>query len=233
MVALNARVIAKERPMQHRHDPTAPISMFDDLVPGELLLQIAYGVRHAYREAETTVSGLDSPEANDLRPHARRAHVETAIRQASTEHAEANLFTGRNAADNCSHRGIECNGVLLTGSLVDDRTCLPRNAVYRKGYARSRQGVLDFHAAPVNSQALLYAIFAHAPDSQDVTMPAFIDVIFPCHEYRDIVGRIRLLEDRFAADFGRAASATVETVPDIAVPRLRPAAAASTRRGHA
>ncbi|MEM8758009.1 MAG: hypothetical protein AAGF47_09535 [Planctomycetota bacterium] len=219
--------------MQDSYDPTDPVSMFDDLVPGELLLQITNGVRKAYTKAETTVSGLDRPEANDLRPHARRAHVETAIRQAAAELSEANLFTGRNAADNCSHRGIECNGVLLTGSLVDDRTCLPRNAVYRKGYARSRQGVLDFHASPANSQALLYAIVAHAPDSQDVTTPGFIDVIFPCHEYQDIVGRIRLLEDRFAAEFGHAAPATVETVPDIAVPRLRPAAAASTRRGHA
>jgi len=215
-----------------QHDPSDPVSMFDDLVPAEAVLEIARGIRSAYVATEKEMSKFDVIEAADLRPHHRRANVETALRQVATNHErELTLFTGRNAADNCSHRGIVCNGVLLTSSVVPVRAELPRDATFRRSYARSRQGYLEFADEPIEDKALLYAIVTHAPDTKNKTMPAFIDIIFPCSRYIDIVGRIRVIEDRFPAEFGCATAAVVETTPDLAVPRLKPAA--QQKRKHA
>ncbi len=215
-----------------QHDPSDPVSMFDDLFPAEAVLEIARGVRSAYVATEKEMAKFDGIEAADLRPHHRRANVETALRQVATKHErELTLFTGRNAADNCSHRGIVCNGVLLTSSVVPVRAELPRDATFRRSYARSPQGYLEFAEEPIEDKALLYAIVTHAPDTKDKTMPAFIDIIFPCSRYIDIVGRIRIIEDRFPAEFGRAAAAVVEPTPDLAVPRLKPAA--QQKRKHA
>ncbi|HLO41240.1 MAG TPA: hypothetical protein VK176_09475 [Phycisphaerales bacterium] len=208
-----------------QHDPADPVSMFDDLFPAEAVLEIARGVRSAYATTEREMAKFDDIEAADLRPYHRRAHVETALRHVATKHErELTLCTNRNAADNCSHRAIVCNGVLLTSSLVPVRAELPRNATFRRSYARSPQGFLEFAEEPIDEKALLYAIVTHAPDTKDKTMPAFIDIIFPCSRYIDIVGRIRVIDDRFPAEFGRAAAAVVEVMPDLAVPRLKPAA---------
>lgn len=209
--------------MAKQYDPGDPVTMFDDLFPADALLEIARGVRDAYSVTESEVGRFDDAEADDLRPHYRRACVENALRQVAAKYErELTLFTGRNAADNCSHRGIVCNGVLLTSSAVVDRLELPRSATFRRSYARSPQQYLTFAEEPIDERALLYAIVTHA-SGKDKAVPLFVDIVFPCSRYIDIVGRIRIIEDRFPAEFGRSelTSPTAEVTPDNAVPRLR------------
>ena len=95
----------------------------------------------------------------------------------------------KNKAKNCYHRLILAesrNGVniALTQSKVEQKIMLPRNAEFRKGYAKDPQMIMDFMGEDQvsefnDNEIILYAIITHMPESANEKTPEFIDIVFP------------------------------------------------------
>jgi len=204
--------------------------MFNGLVSQEIQRVVAEGVASQYRRAYKDCYGNDAfaqEEARDLLPYVRRAYIEGIMPDIAARLSGWKACTAENKAKNCSHRLVIGEGIVISESKVEERETLPREAEFRRGYARSPQMVFEFmkdqESAELDGQLTLYAIIVHMPRAEDKGVPEFIDIVFPDRDYGEIVDRIRLLE-KFA-DLVPKEGQGVEEVPDEAdigvLPRIR------------
>jgi len=202
-------------------NPSKPVEMFDAFVPKKVQVALATGIVREYRLAKMSCeTEHQPPECDDLLPFFRRACIESMLCEIARVHPEVRIVTRSNKSKNCSHRVLACGRVLLTQSLVEREGMLPREAEYRKGYARDPQYLLFEREDPPAQDASLYGIVTHMPLSQrDSGIPAFVDILFPDPNYQ-VVGRISLLT-RFPDVLGLAASSEPEAIPDALEAKLR------------
>jgi hypothetical protein len=228
---LSEPALPKQGRKVKRYNPLNPAAMFDDLFPEEEVLRLTRAIVGAYPQTERYLRRFHKAEAADVRPILRRAHVESAIRKLieSGRPTELRLETRRNGADNCSHLCLVCPGVTLTCCYVEARGSLPRETIFRRSYASSGQGEFDFAKLPSPRNCPLYAILTHGPKWDDESSAGFVDLVFPCSEYKHVVSRIPLLDGRLATQFGRMP----EAEPEIIVPQTMPALRKSASLGKA
>jgi len=198
-----------------KYDPTKPHEMFNDLVSDRIQRQIAIAVVSQYKRAyRDCYENCEREEAHDLLPHLRRAYIEGVMPDLAERVEGYTTITKKNKAENCWHRSILGDRIRLTQSKVEQREILPRNAEFRKGYARSNQMFFDFmnenEVSEIDSEEPLYAIIAHMPAENDKGAPEFVDILFPDKDYKEIVGRIKLL-DKFPGTIP-------ETIQEEAIP---------------
>ena len=180
------------------YDPTKPDEMFNDLVSDGIQRQIAIAVVSQYKRAyRDCYENCEREEAHDLLPHLRRAYIEGVMPDLAERVEGYTTITKKNKAENCWHRSILGDRIRLTQSKVEQQEILPRNAEFRKGYAESNQMLLDFmnedEASMLDVEVPLYAIIAHMPVENNKGAPEFVDILFPDKDYKEIVGRIKLL----------------------------------------
>jgi hypothetical protein len=201
--------------------PSKPVEMFDAFVPQGVQVAVAADIVSEYRLAKVTCdTEYHAPESEDLLPFVRRACIESMLCELPKSHPGLRIVTRANKTKNCFHRVLVCGRVLLTQSLVEHEGTLPREAEYRKGYARDAQYLLFEREEPPAEDAPLYGIVTHMPVSRhDAGVPAFIDVLFPDPKYR-VIARMPLLA-RFPAVLGQVEIAEPETIPDILETKLR------------
>lgn len=202
--------------------PYKPVEMFDAFVPEAVLLTITEGVIREYKNAKIWCETEFNPvEADGLLPHFRRACIESMLCELTKRHPEIQTMRRLNAKRNCSHRLVSCGGVMLTQSLVEHKKALPREAIYREGYARDPQYYLFGEDDPPIEEAPLYGIITHMPVSgRENGLAAFVDIVFPDQAYKVIVGRIPLL-DRFPGIVDVVSSTVQEKIPDSLKAKLR------------
>jgi hypothetical protein len=98
---------------------------------------------------------------------------------------------------------------------------LPREAIYREGYARNPQLYLFGEEEPPQEDAPLYGIITHmALSGKDNDMPGFVDIVFPDEEYKVILGHISLFV-RFPGVVDAIATTAEETISDTLKAKLR------------
>lgn len=202
--------------------PYKPIEMFDTFVPEAVQLNLVEGVVREYKNARILCeTEFNPPESADLLPHFRRACIESMLCELSKKHSEVRILRRLNAKRNCSHRLICCGRVTLTQSLVDRKITLPREAIYREGYARDPQYSLFGEEEPSIEEAPLYGIITHMPvSSRDNGIVSSVDIVFPDKDYKIIVGRISLL-DRFPGILDAVCATVQEQIPDSIKAQLR------------
>jgi len=202
--------------------PYKPVEMFDAFVDKSLQLTIVEGVVREYQNAKMWCeTEFRFPESADVLAHYRRACIESLLCELAKQHPEFRITTRVNARRNCSHRLVCCGRVILTQSLVEHEGLLPREAVYREGYARDPQLYLFVEKDLPQEDVSLYGIITHMPLSgKENGVPAFVDIVFPDEEYKVILGRIPLL-DRFPRVMGAIAATAQETIPDTLQAKLR------------
>lgn len=184
------------------YDPTKPSEMFNGLVGDDIQREIAIAVVSQYRRAfEYCYENFEQAEAHDLLPHLRRAYIEEVMPDLAERVEGYTTITEKNKAENCWHRSILGDRIILTQSKVEQRKTLPRDAEFRKGYAKSNQMLFDFmnedEASELEAEAPLYAIIVHMPPDDNKRLPEFVDIVFPDKDYKEIVGPIIELLDKF------------------------------------
>lgn len=182
-----------------RHKPREIFGYFS---PARLKEDIVRGIFAGYEAAIDGVrrDSFGAPEAKDLLPHLRRAHIETVFAEIAVRQRAENVevATGKNRCDN-AHRIIKCGPVWITQSKIESRYQMPREAVFRQSYAEKSQLMLfDEHAceeARKTDEEVLYGIVVHKPTSGLLGLAEFIDIVFPDRHCERIVDRIRLCEE--------------------------------------
>jgi len=205
------------------YDPTKPSEIFNDLVGNKIKNEIARGVVSQYILAyEHCYGSFAQTEAHDLLPDYRRACIEGIMPDLAERIGGYTVKSKKNKAKNCWHRLILSNCIILTQSKVEQREKLPRDATFRKGYAESNQMLFDFmnegEVSEFDLEAPLYAIIVHLPANDNKRLPEFVDIVFPNENYREIVGRIKLLykfPDIISEKFQE------EIIPDMADTKLK------------
>ena len=181
-----------------RFNPTKPTEMFHYLVGNDIQRNIAKAVIEQYEKAyENCYNNFRPIEARDLLPYYRRTCIEDIMPDLAERIGNCVIKPRKNKAKNCSHRLILNNGIILTQSKVEQREVLPRNAEFRKGYAKTGQLLLfdnEDEIPNLDNESPLYAIITHMPIESDRN-PWFVDIIFPDKDYKVILGRIKLLDN--------------------------------------
>lgn len=186
------------------YTPTKPVAMFNDKVSDDIQRYIARGVTEQYgRACKYCYETFGQTEARGLLPEYRRTCIEDIMPDIAEKIDRCVVESRKNKAKNCYHRLIlvkSSNGinVALTQSKVEQKKLLPRDAEFRKGYAKDPQMVMDFmeedKTSEPNDEVILYTIITHMPDPANEKTPLFIDIVFPDREYKNIIDRIELLK---------------------------------------
>lgn len=125
------------------------VQRFREIVPDDVLLAMIGCVRQGPRDAAKrlrdaiSLGSYSRPEAKDVFPHERRAHVETRLQGLQEQFPGLRVEPRFNRAGNC-HRVIRLPGVLMTVSAVPDPCRMVRPSKQRKLYALSAEGNQDF-----------------------------------------------------------------------------------------
>lgn len=187
-----------------KYDPTKPKVMFNDLVNDDIQLNIAKGVIEQYRKAHKhCYETFGKTEAWGLLPDYRRTCIEDIMPDIAERIGRCVAKPRKNKAKNCYHRLLLVKStkgvnIALTQSKVEQKELLPRNAEFRKGYAKDPQMLMDFMEEDQvpefnDDEIILYTIIVHMPNLADEKTPEFIDIVFPDKAYKKIEGRIELL----------------------------------------
>jgi hypothetical protein len=159
-----------------------PISVFDSQVPSSFIEASVRSLIDCYSRANDTVrKAFPEPVAHDLRPHLRRAEFEKEWELIAKQHPDIRAEFCQNQAKNCWHLRITCGSVILTESLVDQRSRVVRRACFRETYARVNEGFLFPELAPPepSTNSPLYAILTHDASARDQSAPSLIEIVFP------------------------------------------------------
>lgn len=202
-----------------KYDPTKPDEMFNDLVNDDIQREIAKAFLEQYKRAHKHCYKTFAPtEAHDLLPHYRRVCIEDIIPDLAARIGSCVAKPRKNKAKNCSHRLMIKNRIILTQSKVEQEGTLPRNAEFRKGYAKSPQMVFGFidegEVSEIENEVPFYTIITHMPVLGNEKVPAFIDIVFPDRNYESIVGHSIKLLDKFPDTIPEITQE--ETIPDSA-----------------
>lgn len=186
------------------YSPIKPVAMFNELISEDIQRYIARGITEQYERAyEDCYNLFGQKEAWGLLPNYRRTCIEDIMPDFAARIGSCDVKSIRNKAKNCYHSLILVKSgnrinIALTQSKIEKEEMLPRNAEFRKGYAKDPQMVMDFMEEDQDfefsdAETVLYAIITHIPNSANEKTPGFIDIVFPDRAYKKIVGRIRLL----------------------------------------
>lgn len=122
----------------------------------------------------------------DVRPHIRRACIDTAIEALAVQHPEIRAFVGKNNARNCSHVRLYVGSVVLTASYVESAKSMPREAVFRGDLAQNTPdlfGSADVENMLASPDGLIYTLLRHGGANVSKT-PAFIGLVVPSRDQR-------------------------------------------------
>jgi len=181
------------------YNPTKPVEIFNYLVSNDKQHIIVKAVSEQYKKAHRHCYGTFLPaEARDLLPLYRRTCIEDIMPDLAARIGNCDSKPRKNKAKNCSHRLMVNNRIILTQSKVESPGILPKNAEFRKGYAKTPQMVFEFmgedKVSEKENEACLYALIVHMPVENDNRLPLFVDIIFPDKDFKVILGRIKLLD---------------------------------------
>ena len=205
---------------------------FRQRVPDDVLLAIVGCVRQGPRDAArrlldaVALGSYRRPEAKDVFPYERRAHVETRLHGLQDQFPGLRVEARFNKVGNC-HRVINLPGVLMTVSAVPDPCRIVRVSRHRKLYAAGAEGNQDFrqrfftidasncfvvgeHDLLVVDRGQIYGVLFYSPASDNPLGIGYIGIGFPDRSYRRYV-EVLNLTGLFP---GAAVSAAVEQVED-------------------
>ncbi len=184
---------------------------FDANVPQELqreLLRIVYlADRDGYKEVKD--HNYHERVIPDLLPHVQRGRLETYAADLKRKFPDLNVSYEWNSKNTATHVAVTSGKVTVTFSSVTDPLTIVRNAEFRneKAEAQGKLFTLDddnhmiFHEPVDQSLGRLYAIIIHHAAKANLSIPAFVDVVFPNHDCSAYIDRIHLME-RYQKEIG-------------------------------
>ena len=187
---------------------------FRSRVPDDVLIELVTSIRQGTRDAcDLLCLAVDQgrytgPEARDLFPYARRAHVETRLSRLMEEFPGLSVEPRFNRVGNC-HRLIRMPGVLLTVSAVPTPERMARATKARRAYAWNAAGNVDFrqsffsidghnwlvvreHDLTHVNDGWLYGTVVYCPAEDNPLAVGYVGVGFPDMQYRKYVETLNL-----------------------------------------
>ena len=203
-------------------------------MPDDLLTALAVSIRQGTREAGSRLcQALElgryaRPEARDVFPHERRAHVETRLQGLPEDFLGLAVESRFNKVGNC-HKLISLPGVILEVSAVPTPNKMARPNKHRKLYAAGAVGNVDFrqsffvvddqnrlaigrHDPMVLEHGMIYGVVFYSPAQDNPLGVGYVGVGFPDARYRRYVETLDLTK-MFP---GVVASTAIEHVEDLA-----------------
>lgn len=165
---------------------------YSDEFIGELIRLVGGEYKTAYEECKTFYPIY---EAHDLRPHVRRAKIESKIRELVAGFSDIIASAEPNKTKTNYHTRLTSNNVIMTVNAVASPNTLVRRAEHRKTYARSAQlHLFEPELPPPPTDAALYVNIIHGVDRSHPELPAFMHAVFPSADLKRYICRINLLE---------------------------------------
>lgn len=161
-------------------------------------------------------------EAHDLRPHVRRAKIESKSREIANSYPGVSATSEPNINNTAYHTVIRSGPVLFTINHVNQPSEMVRSADFRTTLARDAQLSLltPYKPPPVDSP--LFAILRHGSSKRTPRRPDFMLVGFPDADCRYYVCEIDLFSiPRFMNLANQLWPAKIEVVQDELDLRLR------------
>ena len=210
------------------------VERFRRRVPDDVLAGFVVSIRQGTREAGSKLcealelGRYTRPEAWDVFPHERRAHVESKLHLLFEDFVGMSVEARFNRVGNC-HRLVRLPGVFLTVSAGPKPNRMVRPTKHRKFYASGAVGNVDFrqsffivddrnrlvigrHDPAMVEKGLIYGVVFYSPAQDNPLGVGFVGVGFPDARYSRYVATLDL-----TALFPSAiASTTVERVEDLA-----------------
>ena len=205
---------------------------FRERVPDDVLLAIVGCVRQGPRDAAKrlldaiALGSYRKPEAKEVFPYERRAHVETRLQGLQDQFPGLRVEPRFNRVGNC-HRVISLPGVFMTVSAVPSPCQMVRASGRRRLYASGAVGNQDFrqrfftvdssnclvaedHDLYAVERGQIYGILFYSSASDNPLGVGYIGIGFPDRNYRRYV-EVLNLTGLFP---GAAVSTAVEQVED-------------------
>ena len=207
---------------------------FRSRAPDDVLTELVTSIRQGTRDASYWLSQAvdmgrySGPEARDLFPYERRAHVETRLRRLPEQFPRLTVEPHFNRVRNC-HRLIRMPGVVLTVSAVPTPNRMVRVTKARKSYAWYAAGNVDFrqlffsiddhnrlvvgkHDLTAVDGGLIYGVVFYSPAEDNPLGVGYVGVGFPDRRYRRYAETLDLTRL-----FPQAARSTeIERIEDLA-----------------
>ena|ERR1044072_1634312 len=206
-------------------DPYAGIrTAFFKAIPFELIDDILRLLASEYRTAYEECKMFYPPEeAHDLRPHVRRAKIESKLRDIVASYPGVTATAEPNANRTSWHTRITSGNVVMTLNHVNQPSDMVRQADFRSGYAQDAQiDLFNPNKPPPPSDATLFAIVRHGASKKTPRRPDFVRVGFPDEECKHYVYDIDLFSmPRFRTVATELWPAKIEVVLDELDMRLR------------
>ena len=190
------------------------VDRFRQRVPDDVLTELVVSIRRGTREAGTRLcqalelGRYTRPEARDVFPHERRAHVETQLQHLTETFVRLSIESRFNKVGNC-HKLVRLPGVLLTVSAAPVPNRMVRATKHRKLYASNAAGNVDFrqfffivddhnrlvigsHDPAVLEQGLIYGVVFYSPAEDNPLGIGYVGVGFPDPRYTHFVEILNL-----------------------------------------
>jgi len=217
--------------------PEAIRDAFLAAVPEEFLASVVLGLFQSYGAAfQMCIGHMDAPETIDALSVNRRAIFEGNFRTAARRH-KLTASVEMNPRMTSRFSLVQLGEIYITASRSKSMKQMPRLALYRKNYWKSKAQFVLFEMAKETkgggdapNDGALYAILLHgAPakkknkgDPTNLAFPSFARVVFP-DEHGKILAGINLFTEIAACkEVVNEYLPRVETVSPTAAPKLRP-----------
>lgn len=170
-------------------------SAFHGAYQDDVLEDIIRAVFSGYKYSSDECRNLyPAQEAHDLRPHVRRAKIESAIRELAYDFPDVKSAVRPNRRKSGYHTQLISNNVVLTVHAVANPSTLVRSAEHRKTYARAAQlNLFEPELPPPPPDAPLYVNLIHGTNGENADFPSFIHAVFPSPDLKKYLYRINLL----------------------------------------
>jgi hypothetical protein len=170
-------------------------SAFQAAYPDDFLEEAIRAIFSAYKHStDECKSFYPAQEAHDLRPHVRRAKIETAMRELTYDFPNIKSRVQPNRRKSGYHTQLISNNVIMTVHAVANPSTLVRFAEFRKTYARSAQlGLFEPELPPPPPDAPLYVLLIHGTNGNHLDLPAFLHAVFPSADLKQYLYRIDIL----------------------------------------
>ena len=157
-------------------------------------------VLEEYRHTHAEVSKkYGDEEAFDVQPHIRRANIESALLELEDRFKGTVLIRPGITERGHHYRFVVCGDFVLTQSYVESNRRVPRDAMFRNGFAGDpNQMLLDPEAEAertrtLAAQELTYVIITHTPSVENAAEPSHVSLILVDKNCR-CVASINLIE---------------------------------------
>lgn len=183
-------------------------------VPNDVLIELVTSIRQGTRDAgewlcqAVNTGRYSRPNARDVFPYERRAHVETRLERLPQNFARLSVESRLNRVRNC-HQLIRMPGVLMTVSSVPNPNLMVRASKARKAYASGAAGNVDFRQSFFSiddsnqlvfgryddvlvEEGLIYGVVYYSPAEDNHLSVGYVGVGFPDMRYRRYVETLDL-----------------------------------------